>query len=63
MTKNEPLLLNLKQVVELVNISRSSLYVMIAKGHFPKGLKPSNDRKVLWRRSDIIKWVENIPQL
>lgn len=63
MIKNEPLLLDIEQVSEIVNISRSTLYDMIKKGVFSKGLKVSKSRKVLWRRSDIIKWVENLPQV
>lgn len=50
--------LRLPAVIQLVGISRSSIYLLIQNNAFPKQLQLS-DRAVGWRRSDIEAWLES----
>lgn len=44
-------------VQEMVGLSRSTLYAMIAQGRFPAPVKLSS-RAVGWRQSDLTAWLE-----
>ena len=44
-------------VESLVGLSRSTIYVMIADGTFPKPIKLGN-RAVGWRHSDVLTWLQ-----
>lgn len=48
--------LRLPQVISLVGLSRSSIYLAIAKGQFPRQVQLGT-RAVGWRRSDIEQWL------
>jgi prophage regulatory protein len=50
-------ILRLPQVKERVAISRSSIYLKIAKGEFPKPI-PLGTRAVGWLEEDINNWLE-----
>jgi len=45
-------MLKLKEVISLVSLSRSTIYVYIKKNEFPKPVKLT-DRRIAWRSSDI----------
>lgn len=53
-------LLRLREVLELVGISRSKLYAMVAAGEFP-GPVLVGRRAVAWRARDVIAWIEARP--
>ena len=48
--------LKLEQVLEIVPISRSALYLMSANGEFPKQIKLGN-RSMAWSKSEVMEWV------
>ncbi|MDH5179493.1 MAG: AlpA family phage regulatory protein [Gammaproteobacteria bacterium] len=50
------LLLTLSDVVEIVSLSRATIYRRIKADKFPKPVQVS-DYCVRWRRSDILTWV------
>jgi prophage regulatory protein len=49
--------LRLTEVQRLVPYSRSTLYLKIAKGDFPKPFS-LGDRAVAWLESDVQQWIE-----
>ena len=55
----EEKLLNLKEVLSMVKISRSALYVRMTSGTFPKPLN-LNGRRVAWLESDIENWIKSL---
>ncbi|EML0341131.1 AlpA family transcriptional regulator [Vibrio vulnificus] len=55
-------LLNLKEVIYLTGLKRSSIYKFMDEGHFPKSVSIGG-RSVMWDESDIQRWIgERIAQ-
>ena len=52
-------LLRLADVRDLVGLSRSTIYMKIAQGRFPPGIRVS-DRARRWRLADIVAWQEKL---
>lgn len=48
--------IRIKDVIEMVGLSRSSIYKYVSEGEFPSPIKLS-ERSVAWRRGDIDAWV------
>lgn len=55
---NEDGLLNIKQVGKLLHISRSTIFLKLKSGFFPKPLKIG--RENLWERNIIEGYVKNL---
>lgn len=51
-------ILRCPHVQRTVGLSRSTIYVMIAEGEFPRPIKLGR-RAVGWRESDIAEWLKN----
>ncbi|MCI4400265.1 MAG: AlpA family phage regulatory protein [Campylobacteraceae bacterium] len=54
-------LLRLKQVVQLTNISRATIWRWVKAGSFPKPMKITN-RVVVWKNSDIQAYIASVTQ-
>jgi prophage regulatory protein len=54
-------LLRLKQVVQLTNISRATIWRWVKAGNFPKPMKITN-RVVVWKNSDIQAYIASVTQ-
>ena len=50
-----------KQLENQLNLSRSSIYKMIADGTFPKPIKLGR-RAVGWRAEDVQEWLDNLQE-
>lgn len=48
--------LDLEQVKELTHLSRSTIYLQMSNGEFPKPLK-FGERKIRWKAEAIHKWL------
>ena len=46
-----------KELLELVSMSKSTLYNQVAENRFPKPIKLAN-RSVGWLTSDVLEWFE-----
>ncbi|MHB1285186.1 MAG: helix-turn-helix transcriptional regulator [Leptospirillum sp.] len=57
MEKDEKIL-KIHQVVEIVGISRSSVYNMVQRNDFPKPLKLGS-RSSGWLKSEVDAWIES----
>lgn len=55
-------ILRLREVKGITGLSRSTIYLEIAKGKFPKQIQLTGARSVGWHESAIIKWVESRQQ-
>ncbi|WP_100257345.1 helix-turn-helix transcriptional regulator [Reinekea forsetii] len=55
-------ILRLREVKEITGLSRSTIYLEIAKGKFPKQIQLTGARSVGWHESAIIQWVESRQQ-
>jgi prophage regulatory protein len=55
-------ILRLKEVKAITGLSRSTIYLEIAKGKFPKQIQLTGARSVGWHESAIIQWVESRQQ-
>lgn len=55
-THSRPRILRRKQVQELTGLSRSTIYLRIAQGDFPKAVS-LGARAVGWLESEIEEWV------
>jgi prophage regulatory protein len=55
-------ILRLREVKEITGLSRSTIYLEIAKGKFPKQIQLTGARSVGWHESAIILWVESRQQ-
>ncbi|EID0692370.1 helix-turn-helix transcriptional regulator [Vibrio vulnificus] len=51
-------LLNLKEVIYLTGLKRSSIYKFMDEGHFPKSVSIGG-RSVMWSEADIQDWIES----
>ena len=49
-------LLKIREVSKMVQVSRSTLYVMINRGHFPGPVRILL-RGVRWRESEVLEWI------
>jgi prophage regulatory protein len=52
---NPGMLLRLRQLCELLSISRSTVYKWVSEGTFPSPVRIS-ERAVRWRTEDIVSW-------
>jgi prophage regulatory protein len=50
-------LLRMKQVTEITGLPRSTVYLYVSQGIFPKQIKIGY-RSVAWREEDIQEWLE-----
>ena len=50
-----------KQLENQLNLSRSSIYKMIADGTFPKPIRLGR-RAVGWRVEDVQEWLDNLQE-
>lgn len=50
-------ILRLPQVIEMIGMSKSSIYLAISNGNFPKPIKLS-ERSVGWTANDIENFIE-----
>ena len=50
-----------KQLEKQLNLSRSSIYKMIADGTFPKPIRLGR-RAVGWRAEDVQEWLDNLQE-
>ena len=53
-------LLNGREVLGILGVSRATLFRMIRQGRFPKGIQVS-DRAVRWRESVVNEYIDNCP--
>lgn len=51
----------LQDVINATALSRSSIYLKISEGNFPRPLKLGT-RAVAWRASDIQRWISERPE-
>ncbi|EHW0625770.1 AlpA family transcriptional regulator [Vibrio vulnificus] len=49
--------INLKEVIYITGLKRSSLYKFMEEGHFPKSVSIGG-RSVMWRSYDVESWIE-----
>lgn len=54
-------LLKRKQVEEVTGLSRSTIYLQIAQGEFPRPVKLGS-RAVAWREGDVLDWIAARPE-
>lgn len=53
---SQEVILRLPAVLLRIGLQRSSLYAMVAEGHFPAPVRLGL-RSVGWRESDVAKWI------
>ena len=58
---NDDVLLNIKEVVERVSLSRSGIYAMVKLGSFPAPQRVGA-KAVRWRASTIQTWIDRLPE-
>lgn len=58
--KGHNLLLKSKQVQELTDLSKPTIYRLMKTGNFPRPVKLSPNR-VAWRKADIMAWLDARP--
>jgi len=51
-------ILRLNSVKEITGLSRSSIYLMIQRGEFPKNIRLNNFRAVGWLENEIQDWIQ-----
>ena len=51
-------LLRLPEVLQITRLSKSSIYIYMNAGTFPKSI-PLGARAIAWLESDIHKWIED----
>ena len=56
--KELPELMEVQDVLDYTKIARSTLYLMIDKGTFPRPLN-IGERRIAWKKEDIKEWIES----
>lgn len=54
--EHTPLLIGIRQVLELVPVTRSHLYKAVREGNFPRPIKMG--KRSLWKIKEIEAWVK-----
>ncbi|WP_156679635.1 AlpA family phage regulatory protein [Sphingomonas profundi] len=54
-------LIRRKELLEIIGISKSQLYVMISRGQFPRPILIGSKRAVGWRRAAVSAWLAARP--
>lgn len=52
-----PIIIRLPEVIAKTGLSRSTIYVQISKGNFPKGV-PIGDHARGWLNHEVEEWIE-----
>lgn len=52
-------ILRLHDVVKVTGLSRSTIYVEIAKGNFPRQVSLTGRRSVGWNENAVAQWIES----
>ena len=60
MIVHEERLLNVREVTELIGVSRSTLHRMVSDNRFPTPIRVGL-RAVRWRLSEVLVWMESRP--
>lgn len=55
-------LLRVRQVLEIVPVSRSTWWLGVKNGRYPKPVKHLGPRITCWRASEVMTLVEDAPQ-
>ena len=55
---NTPRLLRLSEVCKITTLSKSSVYLYMSKGNFPKSVS-LGERSVVWLEDEIRQWIDN----
>ena len=55
----EPLLLDVKMTAAVCSLSVRGLERLLARGCFPKPLRPGGSRLRRWRREDLVEWISD----
>lgn len=50
--------LRLKQVIARTGLSRSSIYLMVGDGQFPRQVRLSGSRSVAWIEAEVEDWMQ-----
>lgn len=58
--QNYPILLRIGEVVDLLEISKPTVYRLMNEGEFPRPIRLSKAR-VAWLQADLDKWLESRP--
>ena len=53
----EEKLIRIKTVIEYIQLSRSTIYLMVSRGEFPKPIKIGGS--VLWRKTEIDAYIQS----
>ena len=56
----EPQFYRLRDVMEIVGVTKTTIYRWVGRGQFPPAVK-LGERAVAWRRSDIEAWINSRP--
>ena len=54
-------ILRLRSIIELTGLSRSTIYLQISQGNFPRQVS-LGARAVGWRESDIQAWLDRLSE-
>lgn len=50
--------MNLRDVIAYTTLSKATLYLLMQKGRFPRGIKILENR-VVWRTADVQSWMKS----
>ena len=53
-------MMRISEVIDVLGVSRSTLYRMVAGGGFPRPVRVGQ-RATRWRQSDIQQWMDSLP--
>jgi prophage regulatory protein len=59
MTQRKSAILRLQSVILLTGLSRSTIYLRVNQGRFPRPVS-LGDRAIGWRESQVEMWLENL---
>ncbi|WP_366910283.1 AlpA family phage regulatory protein [Methylotenera sp.] len=54
---NEPVVISLQQLLQIIPFSKTKIYDLIKNNEFPAPRRIEGTRKSLWRRDEVNNWV------
>lgn len=61
--KTKPVLIGIKRVMALTDMSKSGIYKLIQLGQFPKQKAVKGVRRVVWLEHEVLDWVRAVEEV
>ncbi|MBF0148305.1 MAG: AlpA family phage regulatory protein [Magnetococcales bacterium] len=62
-TKTKPVLIGIKKVMTMTDMSKSGIYKLMTLGQFPKQRQMKGSRRVFWYEHEVLDWIKAVEEV